>query len=60
MKYKIYTEEVQRVHGEYLVTADSEEEAIKKFDEGYFDDTPEGDIWDNEVINVDIEVYEED
>lgn len=54
MKYKIFTEEIQRIHGEYIVTADSEEEALKKFNEGLFDDTPEGDVWGNEITEIEI------
>ena len=57
MQYKIFTEEINRIHGEYLITADSEEEALKKFDLGIFDDTPGGDIYDNEIIEI--EVYED-
>jgi hypothetical protein len=56
MQYKIFTEEINRIHGEYLITADSEEEALKKFDLGIFDDTPEGDVWGNEIIEI--EIYE--
>ncbi len=54
MKYKIFTEEIQRIHGEYIVTADSEEEALRKFDEGLFDDTPGGDVWSNEITEIEI------
>ena len=56
MQYKIFTEEINRIHGEYLITADSEEEALKKFDLREFDDTPVGDIWGNDI--TEIEIYE--
>ena len=59
MKYKIFTEEINRVHGEYIVTANSEEEAIRKFEDGYFDDTPGGDIWSNEITELEILEYED-
>ena len=49
MQYKIFTEEINRIHGEYLITADSEEEALELFNAGMFDDTPGGDIWSNEI-----------
>lgn len=56
MQYKIFTEEINRIHGEYLITADSEEEAFKKFDLGEFDDNPVADIWGNDI--TEIEIYE--
>ena len=56
MQYKIFTEEINRIHGEYLITADSEEEALKKFDLEEFDDTPVADIWGNDI--TEIEIYE--
>lgn len=58
MKYIIYTEEIQRVHGEYIVTADSEEDALRKFNDGIFDDTPGGDVWGNDITDIEIEEYE--
>ena len=58
MKYIIYTEEIQKVHSEYIVTADSEEDALNKFSDGIFDDTPGGDVWSDEITNVEIEEYE--
>lgn len=58
MVYKIYTDEIQRIHCEYLVTADSKKEALKRFDNGMYDDTPAGDIYDNEIVNIEIEEYD--
>ena len=58
MKYEIYTTEILRGHTSYYVTANSKEEALKKFEAGEYEDkdTPYGDIYDSEII--DVEVYE--
>jgi hypothetical protein len=55
-KYEIYTTEILKQHASYYITADSEEEALQKFELEDFDDTPSGDIYDREII--DIEIYE--
>ena len=56
MKYEIYTTEILKGHTSYYVIADSKEEALKKFEAGEYEDTPDGDIYDSEII--DVEVYE--
>lgn len=55
-KYEIYTTEIMRGHTSYYITAESREEALEKFQAGEYDDNPEGDIYDSEII--DIEIYE--
>ena len=55
-KYEIYTTEILKQHASCYITADSEEEALQKFELEDFDDTPSGDIYDREII--DIEIYE--
>lgn len=55
-KYKIYTTEIMRGHTSYYITAESKEEALEKFQAGEYDDNPDGDIYDSELI--DIEIYE--
>lgn len=55
-KYEIYTTEIMRGHTSYYITAESREEALEKFQAEEYDDNPEGDIYDSEII--DIEIYE--
>ena len=55
-KYEIYTTEILKQHTSCYITADSEEEVLQKFELEDFDDTPSGDIYDREI--VDIEIYE--
>ena len=57
-KYEIYTTEILKGHTSYYVEADSKEEALKKFKNGEYcnEDPPAGDIYDSELI--DIEIYE--
>ena len=55
-KYEIYTTEIMRGHSSYYITAESREEALEKFQAGEYDDNPDGDIYDSEII--DIEIYE--
>ena len=55
-KYEIYTTEIMRGHTSYYTTAESREEALEKFQAEEYDDNPEGDIYDSEII--DIEIYE--
>lgn len=55
-KYEIYTTEVMKGHTSYYITAESKEEALEKFRAGKYDDTPDGDIYDTDII--DIEIYE--
>lgn len=55
-KYEIYTTEIMRGHSLYYITAESREEALEKFQAGEYDDNPDGDIYDSEII--DIEIYE--
>ena len=55
-KYEIYTTEIMRGHTSYYITAESKEEALEKFQAEEYDDNPEGDIYDSEII--DIEIYE--
>ena len=54
--YEIYTTEILRVHNSYYIDANSKEEALEKFKLGEYDNEPSGDIYDNEII--DIEIYE--
>lgn len=56
-KYEIYTTEIMRGHTSYYITAKSKEEALEKFQTGEYDDNPDGDIQDAEII--DIEIYED-
>ena len=55
-KYEIYTTEILRGHTSYYITAESEDEALEKFKAGEYDGTPDGDIYDSEIIEI--EVYE--
>ena len=55
-RYEIYTTEIMRGHTSYHITAESEEEALEKFQAEEYDDNPDGDIYDSEII--DIEIYE--
>lgn len=55
-KYEIYTTEIMRGHTSYYITAESKEEALEKFKAEEYDDTPDGDIYDSEI--VEIEIYE--
>ena len=55
-KYEIYTTEIMRGHSSYYITAESREEALEKFQAGKYDGNPDGDIYDSEII--DIEIYE--
>ena len=61
MQYEIYTDEILKVHCSYFVEAESKEEAREKFEEqrknGNYDDTPQGDIYDSELIGY--EIYED-
>ena len=60
MIYEIYTDEILKIHSSYYIEADSEDEARQKFerslDNGYFSDTPMGDVYDSEIIGY--EIYE--
>ena len=56
MKYEIYTTEILKGHTSYYITANSKEEALKKFEAGKYEGIPDGDIYDSEII--DIEIYE--
>ena len=56
MKYEIYTTEILRGHTSYYVTANSKDEALEKFNNGEYEGTPDGDIYDSKII--DIEIYE--
>ena len=55
-RYEIYTTEIMRGHTSYYITAESREEALEKFQAGEYDDNLDGDIYDSEII--DIEIYE--
>jgi hypothetical protein len=55
-RYEIYTTEILKGHTSYYITAESREEALEKFQAGEYDDNPAGDIYDSELI--DIEIYE--
>ena len=55
-KYEIYTTEILKSHTSYYITADSEKEALQKFELEDFDNTPSGDIYDRKII--DVEIYE--
>lgn len=59
-KYTIYTEEIHKIHGKYIVEADSKEDAITKFNDckiGFSDfEACSEDEFDMELI--DFEVYE--
>lgn len=55
-RYEIYTTEILKGHTSYYVEADSKEEALKKFQAEEYDDTPAGDIYDSEIIEI--EIYE--
>ena len=55
MKYEILTEEIHRVHGSYIIEADSEEEAYQKLDDGQYNDAEcGGDIWAVEITEKEI------
>ena len=55
MKYEILTEEIHRVHGSYIIEADSIEEAYKKLDDGQYNDAEcSGDIWDVEIYEKEV------
>ena len=56
MQYEIYTDEILKAHSSYYIEAESEEEAREKFENGTYDDTPLGDIYDAEIIGY--EIYE--
>ena len=55
-RYEIYTTEILRGHTSYCITAESKEEALKKFQAEEYNDTPAGDIYDSEIIEI--EIYE--
>lgn len=55
-RYEIYTTEILKGHTSYYITAESKEEALKKFQAEEYDDTPAGDIYDSEIIEI--EIYE--
>ena len=54
--YEIYTTEIMRGHTSYYVTAESREEALEKFQAGEYEGIPDGDIYDSEIVNI--EIYE--
>ena len=59
MTYEIYTDEIVKVHNSYYVDAESEEEAIKKFENGQYNDCPLGDVYDSEIIGYEIFLTDE-
>lgn len=56
--YKFYTDEIHRVHGTYMIKADSYDEAMEKLSEEDIDDCWE-DLFDREIQEIELlEVYE--
>ena len=56
MQYEIYTDEILKVHSSYYIEAESEDEARKKFENGEYDDSLLGDIYESELLGY--EIYE--
>lgn len=54
MIYEIYTDEILKVHNSYYIEAESKDDAREKFENGEYNDSPSGDIYESEIIGYEV------